>query len=33
MKLKIPYGKEKIDLNIPDKNILDIISEKAAVLI
>ena len=26
MKIKIPYGKEEISLNIPDKNVLDIIT-------
>ncbi|MBL7123877.1 MAG: DUF2088 domain-containing protein, partial [Actinobacteria bacterium] len=26
MRVEIPFGKEKVELNIPDKNILDFIS-------
>lgn len=31
MKIPIPYGKEKIDLDLPEKNILDIISGETSV--
>ena len=31
MKIKIPYGKEEINLDIPDRNVLSIISEKTDV--
>ena len=31
MKITIPYGKDKIDLDIPDDNILDIVSGETSV--
>ena len=31
MKITIPYGKEKIDLDLPEKNILDIVSGETSV--
>lgn len=31
MKITMPYGKEKIDLDIPEKNILDIVSGETSV--
>ena len=29
MRIEIPFGKQKIDLDIPDKNILHVISDES----